>query len=72
LYTKTREDSDFCPRLQNASLQNASLLNDGAAFPGWALATHVFFLWSARGRIAPGDPDFTVFYTAGLFPRYLS
>ena len=28
------------------------------------LATHVFFLWAVRDRIARGDPDFTVFYTA--------
>lgn len=33
------------------------------------LATHVFFLWSVRGRIERGDPDFTVFYTAGTILR---
>jgi hypothetical protein len=33
------------------------------------LATHVFFLWSVRERIARGDPDFTVFYTAGKILR---
>jgi Glycosyltransferase family 87 len=33
------------------------------------LATHVFFLWSVRDRIARGDPDFTVFYTAGRILR---
>jgi hypothetical protein len=30
-----------------------------------AVATHIFFQGSVRGRIARGDPDFTVFYTAG-------
>ena len=33
------------------------------------LALHVFFLWSIRGRIARGDPDFTVYYTAGKMLR---
>ncbi len=33
------------------------------------LATHAFLLWSVRGRIAKGDPDFTVFYTAGKMLR---
>lgn len=33
------------------------------------VATHVFFLWSVRDRIARGDPDFTVFYTAGKMLR---
>jgi Glycosyltransferase family 87 len=33
------------------------------------LATHVFFLWAVRDRIARGDPDFTVFYTAGNILR---
>jgi len=33
------------------------------------LATHAFFLWSVRGRVARGDPDFTVFYTAGKILR---
>jgi hypothetical protein len=30
---------------------------------------HVFFLWRVRDRIARGDPDFTVFYTAGKILR---
>lgn len=29
----------------------------------------MFFLWSVRGRIDKGDPDFTVFYTAGKMLR---
>lgn len=33
------------------------------------LGTHAFFLWSVRARIAKGDPDFTVFYTAGIIVR---
>ena len=33
------------------------------------IATHVFFLWRVRDRIARGDPDFTVFYTAGKVLR---
>jgi hypothetical protein len=33
------------------------------------LAIHAFFLWSVRGRIEKGDPDFTVFYTAGQMLR---
>jgi hypothetical protein len=33
------------------------------------IATHVFFLWKVREQIARGDPDFTVFYTAGKMLR---
>lgn len=33
------------------------------------IATHVFFLWRVRDQIARGDPDFTVFYTAGKMLR---
>lgn len=33
------------------------------------IATHVFFLWRVRDRIARGDPDFTVFYTAAKMLR---
>ena len=33
------------------------------------VGTHVFFLWSVRGRVGRGDPDFTVFYTAGKILR---
>jgi glycosyl transferase family 87 len=33
------------------------------------IATHIFFLWRVRERIARGDPDFTVFYTAGKMLR---
>jgi hypothetical protein len=33
------------------------------------IATHIFFLWRIRDRIARGDPDFTVFYTAGKMMR---
>jgi Glycosyltransferase family 87 len=33
------------------------------------ISTHVFFLWRVRDRIARGDPDFTVFYTAGKMLR---
>ena len=33
------------------------------------IATHIFFLWRVRDRIARGDPDFTVFYTAGKMMR---
>jgi hypothetical protein len=33
------------------------------------IATHLFFLWAVRNRIAVGDPDFTVFYTAGRILR---
>jgi hypothetical protein len=30
---------------------------------------HAFFLWSVRDRIQKGDPDFTVYYTAGKIIR---
>jgi len=33
------------------------------------ISIHVFFLWRVRDRIARGDPDFTVFYTAGKILR---
>ena len=33
------------------------------------IVTHLFFLWRVRDRIAGGDPDFTVFYTAGKILR---
>jgi hypothetical protein len=33
------------------------------------IATHLFFLWNVRTRIARGDPDFTVFYTAAKILR---
>lgn len=33
------------------------------------VATHVFFLWNLRHVMAHGDPDFTVYYTAGLMLR---
>jgi hypothetical protein len=33
------------------------------------IVTHAFFLWAVRDRIARGDPDFTVFYTAGKILR---
>ena len=33
------------------------------------IAIHVFFLWRVRDRIARGDPDFTVFYTAASMLR---
>ncbi len=33
------------------------------------IAAHLFFLWTVRTRIARGDPDFTVFYTAGKILR---
>jgi Glycosyltransferase family 87 len=38
-------------------------------FVAGMLATHAFFFWTVRGRIARGDPDFTVFYTAGNILR---
>ena len=33
------------------------------------IVTHIFFLWRVHDRIARGDPDFTVFYTAGKMLR---
>jgi hypothetical protein len=33
------------------------------------LAIHGFFLWSVRSRVQKGDPDFTIFYTAGRIVR---
>ena len=33
------------------------------------ISTHGFFLWRVCDRIARGDPDFTVFYTAGKILR---
>ena len=33
------------------------------------VATHAFFLWNMRHVMAHGDPDFTVYYTAGRMLR---
>ena len=33
------------------------------------VATHAFFLWNLRHVMAHGDPDFTVYYTAGRMLR---
>jgi Glycosyltransferase family 87 len=33
------------------------------------IGIHAFFLWRVRDQIARGDPDFTVFYTAGKMLR---
>jgi hypothetical protein len=33
------------------------------------VAIHAFFLWNLRHQIARGDPDFTVYYTAGRMIR---
>lgn len=33
------------------------------------VAIHAFFLWSMRGRIQKGDPDFTVYYTGAEILR---
>jgi Glycosyltransferase family 87 len=33
------------------------------------IGMHVFFFWNVRGRIERGDPDFTVYYTAGTILR---
>ncbi len=33
------------------------------------VATHAFFLWNLRHAVARGDPDFTVYYTAGRMLR---
>ena len=33
------------------------------------LGVHAFFLWSIRDRVRKGDPDFTVYYTAGKILR---
>lgn len=41
----------------------------GLLFIVAVVATHGFFLWHVRGRIARGDPDFTVFYTAARILR---
>ena len=38
-------------------------------FVGGMIAIHGLFLWRVRDRIARGDPDFTVFYTAGKMLR---
>jgi hypothetical protein len=38
-------------------------------FVAAVIATHVFFLWRVRDQIVRGDPDFTVFYTAGKMLR---
>jgi hypothetical protein len=38
-------------------------------FVAAVIVTHIFFLWRVRDRIARGDPDFTVFYTAGKMLR---
>lgn len=41
----------------------------GLLFIVGVVGTHVFFLWHVRDRIARGDPDFTVFYTAARILR---
>lgn len=41
----------------------------GLLFIVGVVATHGFFLWHVRDRIARGDPDFTVFYTAARILR---
>lgn len=41
----------------------------GLLFIFGVVGTHVFFLWHVRDRIARGDPDFTVFYTAARILR---
>ncbi|HXY77883.1 MAG TPA: glycosyltransferase family 87 protein [Candidatus Acidoferrales bacterium] len=33
------------------------------------VGVHAFLLWSVRGRVGKGDPDFTAFYTAGKILR---
>jgi len=33
------------------------------------VTTHAFFLWNLRHAVARGDPDFTVYYTAGRMLR---
>ena len=38
-------------------------------FVGCMIAVHGLFLWRVRERIARGDPDFTVFYTAARMLR---
>jgi hypothetical protein len=40
-----------------------------ACFLAGMIATHIFFLWRVRDRIARADPDFTVFYTAARILR---
>jgi len=39
------------------------------SFASGMITIHLFFLWQVRDRIARGDPDFTVFYTAGKMLR---
>ena len=41
----------------------------GLLFIAGIVTTHGFFLWHVRDRIARGDPDFTVFYTAARILR---
>ncbi|HEV2467779.1 MAG TPA: glycosyltransferase family 87 protein [Candidatus Sulfotelmatobacter sp.] len=41
----------------------------GLLFIVGVVATHGFFFWHVRNRIARGDPDFTVFYTAARILR---
>src|SRR5215467_15954971 len=38
-------------------------------FVAGMIAVHAFFLWRVRAGIERGDPDFTVFYTAGRMLR---
>jgi hypothetical protein len=38
-------------------------------FVAGMIATHLFFLWRVREQIVRGDPDFTIFYTAGKMLR---
>jgi hypothetical protein len=57
----TKENSDL-----SLSRRRAGLL---WFFVAAMIATHVFFLWRVRAQIVRGDPDFTVFYTAGKMLR---
>jgi hypothetical protein len=41
----------------------------GRLFVVAMVLTHVFFLWNVRHEVARGDPDFTVYYTAGWMLR---
>lgn len=50
-------------------ISTQSLRAVGRLFLVTMLGIHLYFLWGVRGRIAQGDPDFTVYYTAAKMLR---
>jgi len=69
--TSTRYNRGRCQRedFRDTAISSQPYKSIARLFCLAILATHVFFLWNVRGRIARGDPDFTAYYTAGRMLR---